>query len=90
MLAGFNNFFIDESVIEENGQNIWCVPSGIFVGQMLTIRKTCDFQNNVKIMIKNQDLSIPNIISNTFVMETTYSFVSWCWDGKRWYLEHLN
>ena len=90
MLAGFNHFFIDESALDENGVNNWCVPSGIFVGQVLTVRKTCDFQSDVNIKIKNQDLCIPNNISDVFILKTTSSFASWCWDGKRWYLEHLN
>ena len=90
MLAGFNHFFIDESVIDDNGENVWCIPSGIFVGQMLTIRKTCDFENDVRIHIKNQDLSVPNVMSDIFILKSTYSFASWCWDGRTWYLEHLN
>ncbi len=91
MLSGYNHFFIDESVIESNGpENVWSVPSGIFIGQTLTVRKTCDFSNNVRIHIKNQDLSVPNVMADVFIFTTNFSFISWCWNGSTWFLEHLN
>ena len=89
MLAGYNHFFIDESVMADGGENVWSVPSGIFVGQTLSIRKICDFLNEVKVCIRNQDLSTPNVRGDTFLIKTNISFMSWCWDGSTWYLEHL-
>ena len=90
MISGYNHFFIDESVIETDGENVWSVPSGIFVGQTLTVRKTCDFSNDVRVKIINQDLSVPYLKAASFVFKTSSSFISWCWDGKTWFLEHLN
>merc|ERR1711871_793555 len=79
ILAGYNHFFIDESVMADGGENVWSVPSGIFVGQTLSIRKICDFLNEVKVCIRNQDLSTPNVRGDTFLIKTNISFMSWCW-----------
>ena len=69
----------------------WIVPNGIVEGQTLTIRKTSEYNysSDVTIQIKNQDLSSPNVRSNTFTMTPKMYSLSWCWDGVRWLLENV-
>lgn len=82
---GYNYFFIDSI-----NSKIWHIPHGTYLGQYIQIRKiSCqDFNFDVNIYIKHQDLSSPNNKSCIYIMKVNKYFISFSWSGKYWMLEH--
>ena len=82
---GYNYFFIDSI-----NSKIWHVPDGTSIGQNIQIRKiSCqDFNYDVNIYIKHQDLCSPNNKSCIYIMKINKYFISFSWSGKYWMLEY--
>ena len=69
---------------------LWIFADGTFPGQTLHLRKTGNqnYQTSVTLRINHQDLSSPNLRSNAYILATDTYYVSFCWDGECWFLEH--
>lgn len=82
---GYNYFFIDSI-----NSKIWHIPHGTYLGQNIQIRKiSCqDFNHDVNIYIKHQDLSSPNNKSCIYILKVNKYFISFSWSGKYWMLEY--
>lgn len=82
---GYNYFFIDSI-----NSKIWHIPHGTYLGQNIQIRKISDqdFNYDVNIYIKHQDLSSPNNKSCIYILKVNKYFISFSWSGKYWMLEY--
>lgn len=82
---GYNYFFIDSI-----NSKIWHISHGTYLGQNIQIRKiSCqDFNYDVNIYIKHQDLSCPNNKSCIYILKVNKYFISFSWSGKYWMLEY--
>mmetsp|Transcript_16777 Transcript_16777/g.36621 ORF Transcript_16777/g.36621 Transcript_16777/m.36621 type:complete len:356 (+) Transcript_16777:1-1068(+) len=87
--TGYCQFFVSGSAA-----GTWWVPDGRRAGQTLYLRKTSerDFEGDVSIRIRHQTLC-PSTergarTGEVFTMGPGSYSLAFCWDGRRWFLEH--